>query len=419
MFKKQYQKIVSQIIEKIENLESDIEIEDFLKSKGYNADKRHLIMKIVEEEIKSTETEGYNANFDNKEKKKEVIDDKFLDEIEDQEIRARNTGVIMHKHVPVITLLTNSFLMLFGNLPKYLILFIAHLVIPILIYAISLKFPNSDILAVSNIIFTFAFLIFFISLAKFIGDDNDGYLFAIKFSLANFIPIFFTLALVATIIITLASIGEIISIFGNNILIYSVRILFLLASIIFIIWYSLALFVMVNEEEYYLNSIAKSRKYIKNGFSNYVAKLGVLFLIFILLFASLFGIFSLFEFPFMNLILFSYVFIAMSDNPNTIIAMVAILFAILLISSWVMVFCNLLYQDFAMTANYSKAPLSNKHQNIFFILLVLAPFIMNSSVLSNIYYDSKIGFNIDTNTNFDSGFDDDLDDNLNKVFEWD
>jgi hypothetical protein len=205
----------------------------------------------------------------------------------------------------------------------------------------------------------------------------------------------------------------------------TILILFIPAILIISIWYSLTFFVIINEEEFYVDAIAKSRKYIKNKFFNYVSRLMVLNVICCVILGLFLLIIYFMGVPFINILLIQSIDIPslISDKNNIIIIAISIFF-IFFLMVWSTIFYQLLYEDFAMEGKYVNSKLSKKHQNLFFILLIMTPFVMDQEASlsqEKPFFPSHESFNNDADKGWiienKKGLKQQLEDFLNKVLK--
>jgi hypothetical protein len=389
---KSYDKIVTQTIHRIDKLDSDDQIEAFLKDQGLNADERLVILDLVETEMgKDNRSQDEFFHDESRDSKPKDLDAANELSIHD-EISSFTSGTqknvkqnVDHKYISSFALLANSLSSFFGNIHKYLFLFIIFLSTALIIEQLSNLVDNPLIITSLDVLIVFLVMIYFISLAKFIGNGSDEYLFSIKYAFLNFIPIFFTIILIAIVVVSMNSIAELLRIFGDNIFIKTLQITVEALSILVVIWYSLTFFIMINEEEFYVDAISKSRKYIKSHFPAYIVRLAA-FLVPYLLIAGAFvwALSMMGAFSFELFLQDQDLHAAISDDIK-IEAIFVVFLAIFFLSSWLGVFLQKFYQEFAMKENFAAGKLSTRHQNMFFILLTMAPLLIGGSSIVGLF----------------------------------
>lgn len=436
-------KYVKALIKKIDESKSDIDIDAILKTKGLEPKIRQKIIKLVEEKI-SNRKAGKEDYLDIKIELAEEIKDKketedkpkidnqtnkfikqkndlFFDESTNQEdfdskikldeefFTASNSraqkyiGLVINEKLSTLALVSNSFFFFIGNFFKYLLLFLLHISIPSVIFLLGFLLKINYLVILSAPAFLLCGLIFLISLAKFISDE-EGYINSSLYGLSHFIPVTFSLLLIKLFVeslFTLTSFSFVPITVSGEILALGFEAIGSIIVLIISTWYSLAFWVMINENEFYFYSIAKSRFYIKNNMAKYLKRIVVfslIYLVLVMVFGSVFKVildksFGIKFGPDYVLSILDKIdmFFARTFSTETIQSILLlkfvkfeyfdilfipiIMFIGFLFMLWPMVFYQMLYHDFSKNGKDVPEKLSKKHQSLFFITLILTPFI--------------------------------------------
>lgn len=438
------EKFVEAVIKKLDAFESNIAIDQLLKAKGIEATERHLIIKAAEEKIakrniekvnpsptldfpkdevktspnsnysskvapndfsgfsklpgnKSDEFELKNSSASVKTSSSSKIDEEFLSAVS----HSHNLGSNITEHAPIHSLIINSFTTFIARIFKYLLLFVMNMALPALVFAIGTFFKSNLIVLISAIGFIFFAILFVISLAKFISEEG-GFVSSIQYALSRFIPIVFTLFLIKLFIVSLFTIISLStfpeSFIGEGVAVVVEILAVIIIGIVFI-WYSLVFWVMINEDEFYLYAITRSRSYLKNNISRYLIRIMIFAIMYVIVMALLGMLFDAILTFGMNIqfkanSIFSILkdsdmFLVKKFNPQTIKALLElkfltfeysdillipiISFVLFLLITWPMIFFQMLYHDFAKIGKHVVDKLSVKHQNLFFIPIILMP----------------------------------------------
>ena len=378
MLGKKFDKYVEAVIKRLRNLQTDLEIDDFLRDRGVEVDERHLIIKTAQEEL--DKMSGRDKFFPDKKivQKKTDVDEDFIEDIESKKAHPEY-ATKDHKVTSILSLFGNVIMLFSTNIHKYFALFAIYFVVYFAAFFATQYDQDLLSFVTSMPVVGFFVVMFFISLVKFIGNDNEGVLFSIKYAFQYLIQISITLSLASFVILTLAGIGNLVY-FNDYYLDLAIRTPFILGAFILSSWYFLTIFIMVNEEVFYINAIAKSRKYVNNKLRPYLVRFLLFIITAVLLAILLIFLFSLINF---NGIKFPDAFFNINHLIPTNIDIETFgvyAVAIFILTTWIAIFSHSLYQDFAMEDGYDEASLSGAHQHLFFILLVLSPFLLGSSL---------------------------------------
>jgi hypothetical protein len=407
-----------------------MEIEEFLRVRGLDSEARIEAIRLAKDKMSSVDFNpdgdysfgtSVPEKIEQKNKTTNIIklseeqnkkqEREFLESLGNVP-KTGKASFVVHDTAPALGLIFNSFSLFFSRFYKYLILFALHAAPPLAVFFIGNITSNFLITIAATSIALFLTILFPISLAKFISNDDEGYIFAMKYALVFFIPIHVTLALVSTVIFTLMAISV-----GFGIFVASYNIVFgiiigvflLIMALIIGTWYSLSFFIMINEEVFYIDAVAKSRKYIKHKLTTYCLRIALFIVTYIvLIFICLTAIsLTIYFTNNVSLEVFTYNFslnsillalMTLTNLASMIVSAIAVFFLLI----WPTIFGYLLYHDFAMDRDYGDATLSLKHQNLFFIALVLGsatiPYLSNDKISK--FSESEVNYNDSFNDHY-------------------
>lgn len=157
-------------------------------------------------------------------------------------------------------------------------------------------------------------LLYLCTLINLVLEEEDSIIVATKYALSNLIPAVYTCFIFLLVIVGFVSLAFIpqfiiLTFFANSYLMkLSGGVVFAIILLPFLVWYSLFLFVVIDESQYGFSSFFRSKAYVDINFSDYIRRLvacvvcvPAIFTLTILItqgFGNLVGLFSDFDFAY-------------------------------------------------------------------------------------------------------------------------